>query len=86
VRATFRIDNERLGVNAPETNLTAGRPLASGDVGLDLVVVESGNPGLLAERLAELAAMQVLHLSCPASERRACSAAHSAGTPAGRTR
>ena len=37
---------------------------AAGSLGLDLVVEESGNPDLLAERLAELAAMQVLHLSC----------------------
>ena len=37
---------------------------AAGSLGLDLVVEESGNPDLLAERLVEFAAMQVLHLSC----------------------
>lgn len=37
---------------------------ATGTLPIDLVVEESGNPDLLAERLAELEAMQVLHLSC----------------------
>jgi hypothetical protein len=32
MRATFRIEDERLGVNAPEASLTAGRPLGSGDI------------------------------------------------------
>ena len=37
---------------------------ATGTLGLDLVVEESGNPDRLAERLAEVGTMQVLHLSC----------------------
>jgi CHAT domain-containing protein len=37
---------------------------ATGTLGLDLVVEESGNPDRLAERLAEVGSMQVLHLSC----------------------
>jgi tetratricopeptide (TPR) repeat protein len=37
---------------------------AAGNLGLDLVVEESGNPDRLAERMAEVGAMQVLHLSC----------------------
>ncbi|MCH8999441.1 MAG: CHAT domain-containing protein, partial [Proteobacteria bacterium] len=37
---------------------------AAGTLGLDLVVEESGNPDRLAERMAEVGAMQVLHLSC----------------------
>lgn len=32
MRATFRIEDERLTVNAPEANLTANRPLGSGDL------------------------------------------------------
>jgi hypothetical protein len=32
MRATFRIDDERLGFNAPEASLTDGRPLGSGDI------------------------------------------------------
>jgi len=37
---------------------------AAGTLGLDLVVEESGNPELLAQRLGRLADMPVLHLSC----------------------
>jgi hypothetical protein len=37
---------------------------ATGTLGLDLVVKESGNPDRLAGRLAEVDTMQVLHLSC----------------------
>lgn len=37
---------------------------ATGTLGLDLVVEESGNPDRLAERIAEAGTMQALHLSC----------------------
>ena len=37
---------------------------ATGTLGLSLIVEESGNPDHLAERLAEVGTMQVLHLSC----------------------
>ncbi len=36
----------------------------AGTGGVDLMVEESGNPGLLAEHLAEVEDMPVLHLSC----------------------
>lgn len=52
---------------------------AVGTLGLDLLVEESGNPDLLAERLAELSSrgsMQALHLFLPWRER------SQAGTPA----
>ncbi len=37
---------------------------AAGLSGIDLVVEDSGNPGILGDRLADLEAMSVLHLSC----------------------
>ncbi|MDM8516446.1 CHAT domain-containing protein [Desulfobacterales bacterium HSG16] len=37
---------------------------ATGDVGMDLVVEESGNPGLLAECLAREKNIDLLHISC----------------------
>jgi hypothetical protein len=37
---------------------------ATGQLGLDLMVEESGNPTRLAERLTGMETMQVLHLSC----------------------
>jgi hypothetical protein len=59
-RAAFPRGANELRFEAEESAILA----ATGSLGLDLEVEESGNPGLLGDRLSQCTEMQVQHLSC----------------------